>query len=280
MDFIYPLLSVIGEVAGKTVDKLNYNQNKIKPGELVTLLFSTMIGSLLLLALFAHPFLPRLTIWFGCLMVVMIVVSFGQNFFDYVGLSSKNLSLREPINNLEPILASFLAYVLFPSERQIKYVVAIVIGVVILYWGNADKKLRLQLDKGTVYLFLGVVCSAISYSTYKLGLAEKVSPVYLLLIRTAGVLMLTRLLMRPNVASLDKRQVTWGIGSGFLYAISGLASLYSIQRLGLNFTILILLLGPGLIYICSSVVLKEKVLFKQLAASAALLFVIVLFSYL
>lgn len=279
MDFIYPVLSVAGESIGKTVDKLNYNKNKIKPRELVFLLFATMTASLLAFSFITHQPLPAVSLGLGVLVVIMIVISFGQNFFDYVGLSTKNLSLREPINNFEPILASALAYALFPSERNIKYMVAIFIGVIILYLGSADRKLKLSLDKGIIYLFLAMACSAILASVYKFGL-ETVSPTYLLLFRTAGVLLLTWLFFKPHLKSLGRKQITFGVGSGFIYILGNLSKLYSIQYLGLNLTIMVLLLGPAIVYMCCSVVLKEGVQLKQLATSAALLMIIIWAIYL
>jgi drug/metabolite transporter (DMT)-like permease len=279
MDFIYPLLSVAGESLGKTIDKLNYNKNKIRPGQLLFLLFSTNVIGLLLSLFFIHQPFPILSLSLAGLIAFMIAISVGQNFFDYIGLSTKNLSLREPINNLEPILASFLAYALFPSERNVKYVIAIFIGVVILYIGNSDRKLKLKLDRGIVYLFLGMICSAIIVSVYKFGL-ETITPVYLLLFRTTGVLLLTLLFFRPDIRGLKKNQINFGVGSGLIYIIGNLSRLYSIQYLGLNFTILVLLLGPGLIYMASSLVLNEEVRLKQVATSTVLLMIIIWTVYL
>jgi drug/metabolite transporter (DMT)-like permease len=279
MDFIYPLLSVVGESLGTTIDKLNYNKNKIKPGQLLFLLFSTMVTGLLVSLLFIHQPFPVVSLSTVGLIAFLLAISFGQNFFDYVGLSTKNLSLREPINNLEPILASFLAYVLFPSERNSKYIIAILIGVAILYVGNSDRKLKLELDRGVVYLFLGTICSAVIVSVYKLGL-ETITPVYLLLFRTVGVLLLTLLFFRPDIRGLKKNQIKFGVGSGLIYIVGNLSRLYSIQYLGVNFTILVLLLGPGLIYIGSALVLKEKVQLKQILTSAALLIIIISVIYL
>jgi hypothetical protein len=70
------------------------------------------------------------------------------------------------------------------------------------------------------------------------------------------------------------------VGSGLIYIIGNLSRLYSIQYLGLNFTILVLLLGPGLIYMASSLVLNEEVRLKQVATSTVLLMIIIWTVYL
>jgi len=279
MDLLYPILAVISESVGKTADKFNYTRNKIRPRELLFLLFSTIIIGLLASLVFIPQSFPILSLGTVGIIAFMIAISFGQNFFDYVGLHTKNLSLREPISNLEPILASFLAYLLFPSERNVKYIVAIFTGVIILYLGSADRKLKLTFDKGIIYLLLGTVCSAILASVYKFGL-ETIAPLYLLLFRIIGVLVLTQLFFRPNLRSLKKPQIGLGVVSGLIYIAGNLTRLYSIQHLGLNITILILLLGPVVVYIASAVVIKEKVQPKQIVASAALLALIVWATYL
>lgn len=279
MDFISPILSIAGATVGKTIDKFNYKNNKIAPNQLLFLLFATMVAGLLISLLFIRQPLPAVTLATFTLMMLMVIVSYGQNFFDYVGLHTKNLSLREPIQNFKPILASFLAYALFPSERNIKYIVAIMIGVAVLYATNSNRSLKLKFDMGTVYLFLGVVCSAVLTCIYKVGL-ESISPFYLLLIRAAGVLLLVQIFFRPHLRSLRKNQLIFGVGSGFFYVIGNLAQLYSIKYLGLTLTIMILLFSPALVYISSAIILKEKVLPKQIIASATLLAVVIWAIYL
>lgn len=279
MDFIYPLIAVVGESFGKTVDKLNFNKYKVRPNQLIFLLFSTMVSGLLVSLLFVHPPLPSVQLGIGILIAAMIIISSASNYFDFKGLSTTNLSVRQPINNFQPVLASFLAYLIFPSERQPKYILAIIIGTAILYLANSNRKLKLQIDRGVIYLILAMVCSAALQSIYKLGL-ESVTPMYLLLFRTAGVLAFSVFFLKLNLPSLKKNQVRYGIGAGLLYLVANLGELYSIHQLGLNLTILVLLLGPAMTYLLCSLVLREKVLFKQVAASAALLMIIVLVVYL
>ncbi len=279
MDFIYPLLSAVAEAVAKTTDKLNYQKNKILPNQLLFLLFATMVVGLLIFSIFIRQPIPSVTLTIAGLIIFMIIVSFGQNFFDYVGLRTKNLSLREPISNFQPILAGFLAYALFPSERNIKYIVAIIAGSAILYASNSNRRLKLEFDRGTAYLFIGMVFSAVLASVYKVGL-EHVSPFYLLLFRSLGVLLLVKVFMRPRLKGLKNNQVVLGIGAGVMYIVGNLLQLYSIQHLGLNFTIMILALGPAMIYTGCSLILKEKVLPRQIIASAALIGIIIWAIYL
>lgn len=279
MNIAYPLLAILGESFGKTVDKLNFNKNRIAPNQLIFLLFSTMVAGLSVALVFAEVPFPSIPAGIGILIAAMIAISSASNFFDFKGLSTTNLSVRQPIANFQPILASFLAYLIFPSERDPKYILAIVAGSAILYLINSDRRLKLKVDRGVIYLTLAMVCSAVLQSVYKLGL-ESVAPMYLLLFRAAGVLVFSILFLKLNLPSLNKKQVGYGVGAGLLYLLGNLGELYSIHSLGLNATILILLLGPALVYLLCALVLREKVLFRQVAGSAALLLIVILVVYL
>jgi drug/metabolite transporter (DMT)-like permease len=278
MHFLFPLLSVLSESIAKAIDKVNYNKNNIKPRELLFILFSTMAVGTGVSLLFIDQEFPVFSLGLAFLLALVIIISFAQNFFDYVGLSTKNLSLREPISNLQPILAGFLAYLIFPSERNTKYIAAIVLGVIITYLGSSRRKGKFSVDSGVAYLFLGTVCSAILVNIYKLGL-ETIPALYLFLFRATGVVVLVLLFFKPNFKSIKKNHIKLGVSSGLIYILGNIGQLYSIQYLGLNLTILLLLLGPGAVYLASSLVLKEKVQYRQIVTSAALLTVIIWATY-
>ena len=278
MGIIQPLIAIAGESIAKTIDKLNFNKNKIKPAQLIFIIFSGMFISLISFILITQESFPILDLKLVGLISLMIIFSLAQNIFDFTGISSKNLSFREPINNFEPIMASFIAFILFPSEREIKIIIAIIIGAIVIYLGNSDKKLNLKLDKSTIYLFLAMICSAILVSIYKFGL-EFISPSYLFIFRVSGILLLLPLLRKINFNKMNTSQISYGLFSGFIYFGGFLFRLFSIKNLGLNFTILILLLGPALTYFLSKIILKERIQFKKIVISIILILIIVLTIY-
>ena len=235
MSILQPLIAIIGESIAKTIDKLNFNKNKIKPTQLIFLIFSGMFIGLISFILITQESFPILDIKLVSLILLMIIFSLAQNIFDFTGISSKNLSFREPINNFEPIMASFIAFILFPSEREIKIIVAIIIGAIVLYLGNSDKKLDLKLDKGTICLFLAMICSAILVSIYKFGL-EFISPSYLFIFRVSGILLILPLLKKINFKELSTTQISYGLFSGFIYFGGLIFRIFSIKNLGRNFT--------------------------------------------
>jgi hypothetical protein len=48
---------------------------------------------------------------------------------------------------LSPIITVGIAYVIFPSEREEKYIIAILLSILILYIFNFRKKIKISFDK-------------------------------------------------------------------------------------------------------------------------------------
>jgi drug/metabolite transporter (DMT)-like permease len=267
MIIIYPFLALFGEKLGKTINKYNFRKNKTNSFQEIFLNFLTMFVVTVIFTLFFSnkPFEINFTLFF--LLIAMIVISFLQNVFEFNGVSKKDLCFREPISNLQPLIASFMAFVIFPSEREIKYVFAIILGVLIWYFFSRKKDQKINFDKGTLFIFGGVIFSAILVNIYKFGL-ETLLPEYIYLVRIAGVIFLLLMFKGKFIFSnFQPKGINLGILGGIFYSLGFLTRLYSIMFLGLNFTLVVLLMGPVLVYLFSYFFLKEKISKKQLFAS-------------
>ncbi len=278
MSLVYPLVSVLGFVCGKVADKVNFNKNRIKPALEMFIVFTVILVGTAALTIIRRPAFPFLDIQLVLLLIVIILISFFQNQVDFKGVEQKDLSFREPIYNLQPILTSFIAYILFPSERETKFLVGIGVGTFILYLGSFHKKEKLHFDKGTLYLFLAVFTGAILSNLYKIGL-EKISPELFILVRVIGILLLLMLFNPFRLDELNKDRLSWGIAAGVVYLIGTVANLYSIKYLGLNFTVMILLAGPALTYFLSHIVLKEKLSLRRMITSFLLVLLVLIITF-
>ncbi len=274
MNFLYPLLSIIGEATAKTIDKFNLKIHKINYKQLIFLVFSIRGLEILLFIVLLQIRFPKLNFLLTLLILIMILVSFLQNIFEFKGLSFKDLSYRQPISDFQPLLASFMAFLIFPSEREIKYLIAICLGSIVLYWVNLQKNKLRKIDKGTWYILGGVFFQALLSNLYKLGL-NSISPEYILLFRTLGVLLLLLIFTKVNFKYITLKQGSFGIISGILYLVGSLAVLYSIKVFGLQFSILIIMLNSILMYWLSFLFLKEKIEFKKVISSFVLICLVV-----
>lgn len=276
MDFIYPLTRIVAECVGKTIDKFNFRRNHIAARHLIILVFAAMSLTLLIYILLTGKPFPHFTLFAFGLVAAIGLVSFAANVFDFVSLKLNDISLREPMLGFEPILAGLVGYILFPAEREIKYLVAFGLGSIAVYLGTHRRKLRVRQKKGMFYLLLGVLFYAFLPSLYNRTL-DYISPEYITFFRATSVLILTLVFLPPKKITKPRGKVIYGLSSGVVYSLGTVTGLYAIQKLGVVLTMILLLLEPALKYLISWFILKEKVRKGEVASSVALA-VIVLFA--
>ena len=269
MDFIYPLTRIVSECIGKTIDKFNFRRNHIAARHLVILIFATMSFSLgVYILLTGRPFPHFTPVSFG-LIVAIGLISFLANVFDFGSLKLNDISLREPMLGFKPILAGLFGYMLFPAERKASYLIAFGLGATVVYFGTHRRKLRVRQKKGMFYMFMAVFFYAVLPSMYKHTLSY-VSPEYITFLRASSILVLSLIFLPPKKITKPRGKVIYGLASGLVYSVGTVASLYAIQKLGVVVTMLLLLLEPGLKYLISWFILKEKVRKGEVASSIAL----------
>ncbi len=182
MGLFYVLLSILAESTGKTIDKLNFKKNRIAALQQMLLVFFAMSVSLVLFIILTRQPLPRMTLVPLGLAVLIALVSFVSNILDTFSLKATDLSLREPLTDFQPIVAGLVGYALFPAERKPGFLLAFMLGAVIVYWGTHRRKLRRYQKKGLTYLLLVVCLEALLPSIYKEAVIY-LSPSYVALFR-------------------------------------------------------------------------------------------------
>jgi glucose uptake protein GlcU len=187
--------------------------------------------------------------------------------FDFRSLKVNDLSSREPVRDLGPIVAGFFGYMIFPSEREAGFLIILILSAAIVYWGSYTKHRRKNRRRGMIAMLLAVVLYAMLPSLYKLSF-EFFSPEYILLFRVLGVLALSLIFISLMKKSrLPKNSITLGVSSGIMFTIAGITTLYSIAVFGLIVTMFFLLLGPALRYAIGYFVLKETAHKREMFAS-------------
>ena len=176
-------------------------------------------------------------------------------------------------------MAGFIAFLVFPSERDIVILFAIVVWALILYIGNNGTKLRLKFDKWALFILCAMMCSSILVNIYKFGL-EHIEPAYLFLFRVCGILVFIPIIQNVHFSKMRAPHIRYWLSSGCVYCCSFFFKLISIATLGLNATILVLLFWPVCTYFLSSFVLKEEITLRKIVMSVLLIFIIVWAFYL
>ena len=276
MGFLYLLISIFGESAGKTIDKLNFRRNRIAARQLMFMIFVAMTVLLSLFIYLAKQPLPHFVFASIGLIVLIALASFGSNVFDVLSLKADDLSLREPLCDFEPIVAGLVGYALFPAERKPGFLLAFLLGGIIVYYGTHRRKLRRIQKKGMSYLLLAICFEAMLPSIYKETLGY-LSPAYIAWFRVVSVLVLASIFFPPRGTSkVSSQKLGYSFLSGIAYSLGAVASIYAIRELGVVLTMLLMLLGPFLRYFSGYFILKEKVRMGEMVSSVLLATVVLI----
>jgi glucose uptake protein GlcU len=260
LNLLFPLASILAELSGKTVDKLNLARTRIAPLQLMLLTFAGMSLSLTLFIVLTRQPFPTVSLVSLGLVALIAVVSFGSNVFDEFSLKVDDLSLREPLSDFQTILAGLVGFVLFPAERKPEFLAVFILGTLIMYWGTHRRKLRKFQQQGMSFFLIAMLLESLLPSIYKLTLTY-ISPAYIGFFRVIAILMLSLLFfpLKKTMKAVTPKKVWYCLVAGVVYAAGTVASLYAIHTLGVVETMLIFMLGPALRYLVCYFILKEKV---------------------
>lgn len=280
-NFLFPIISILWEALWNTFDKINFNKTKLKAQNQMFLVFLVMAFGSSLTFIFWWNKIPQFSLMLIFLIISIVLISFFQNIFQFHWISKKDLQTREPIISLQPIITVVIAYIIFPSEREIKYILAIILSVLVLYFFKFRWNLKISFDKGILQIFLWVFTASILANLYKFTLWI-VSPEFLTICRTIGIVIMLILFKQIvlNKSNFNTKQIKYWFLAWFFYFIWALANLYSIKELWLTFTILLLFLWPVFVFLFSFFILKEKVEIKNIISSIIILFIVIITIYL
>jgi drug/metabolite transporter (DMT)-like permease len=274
MDFIYPLIAVVSESFAQTIDRQIFKKHRIAATYLMWLVFVGMFVALFFYIILTKKPLPNFPLVAVSLLVLIALVSFTANIFDYLSLKSDELSLREPMLCFEPLLGGLFGFIFFPAERKPGFLLALMLSVVILLYGTHRRRLGINQTIGMGYLMMGIIFYALLPSIYKVTLPH-ISPEYIAFFRVTAILLLTTIFMPVKIPTKPSSTIYLSVFSGFIYAIGAVAGLYAIEKLGVVQTSLLLVLAPVLIYLSSYFVLHEKVRMGEVASSILLAIVVI-----
>lgn len=271
MGYIFLLAAIFAENTGKIFDKYNYNNTRVTPRELLRLVFGVMAAAIISFIIVTRPQLPSLSMAVLISLAFVVGLSFISNVFDEISLKINNLSLREPLSNFRPILAGFIGYMLFPEERDLLLLVALMLGAVVVAWGVKPSRLAKAQRAGITYMALAVLAEASLSNAYAVAL-ENVGPEYIALVRTVFILVLLAIFFKPRKRNRkrEKKSTQLAIAAGLAYSAGAIVSLYAIDRLGIVTAMLLLLLSPALRYASAYIFLKDKPTKHEIISSGLL----------
>jgi len=207
------------------------------------------------------------------LIIMMTFLAANYNFLYYYGLRSEHLSNIEPFFLFNPLVTVLIASLFYSSERSWQLYIAVVIAGGLLAWAHI-KRHHLTLGKP----ILAVLGFSLLFGLEAVIIKQLLvvySPVALYLVRVITTALFILILEKGRIVMITIRQLPYFV---FL-AIGALvvnALIYTSYKLsGVSSTIFILILSPILVYTLSVVFLKEKLMWKNIISSIAIVLLVI-----
>ncbi len=269
------IVASLGYGGGVLADKVILAKHKVPVLRFIPLLF---IWLAVITAVFMPKFggfkLEMFTLNSIILLIAMAVVAVLWNVFYYQGIQKENLHEFELIMLLSPLVTIMFAEIFIPAERSWSVFIAGVIASLALIFARF-KSHHLKVSRVAKRTMLAMVL--MSFESILINeLLGVFSPVALYFVRTFIIALVFTLVFKPKVLKMPTMAFGLTILSAMLGVIQMVLKFYGFQNLGIVETTMILIMGPFLVYIMSSIWFKEK-LFKRDVAAAMVVVLCVLY---
>ena len=267
--FLFALASTLTEACGKTVTKFNFNRTNVAPTQLVSINFGVMALTVAVFVIVTDAVIPTLTLVLLLSLGAIVVLSIASNLYEFRGVKEVDLAFQEPLVNSRPVLASLLAFVIFPSEREWPLLVGFFLALFVVLWSldlpNLDKQKRI----GVLAASKGILLKAGLPVLFGIAL-EYSSAEYIALVRVVGVFIVVTIFKSTGLRDVSRLALLLGVVAGVIHGVGAVVGLYAIDALGVARAMALLFLGPALRYLFSYIFLKETVAPRAVISSVLL----------
>lgn len=201
--------------------------------------------------------------------VLMIVVAVTWNILSAQGLQKEDLHEFELIMLLTPLVTIVLATIFLPKERNLSiFVPALIASVALL--ATRFRKHHVHIGRTAWRTILAMVLISFESILIK-ELLGVFSPVALYFVRTLVVAAVFLVLYRPKLLSMHRNAFALIILSSIFGVVQMVLKFYGFSSLGVVETTMILVLGPFLVYIVSSLFFREHLYKRDIFAATVVI---------
>lgn len=272
---IYPFIAAIIDAVDIITTKRVFNVFKtLSPRMLAWWVFVWIA----ILGLIISPWLVHIedaaiSPYYLMLIVIMTFLAANYNFLYYYGLRNDHLANIEPFFLFNPLITILIASLFYQSERSWQLYLAVIIAAGLLAWTHI-KKHHLTLGKPILAVLGFSLLFGLEAVIIKQLLAVY-SPVALYLVRVITTALFILILEKGRIVMLTLRQLPYFIflAIGALIVNSLIYTSYKLS--GISSTIFVIILSPILVYALSILFLKEKLIWKNVISSAAIVLLVI-----
>jgi len=261
------IIASIGYAGGVVADKLVLSKYRVPVKRFIPLIFVWLsIVTAVFLSRWGHiDYELMKTTRYIILFVTMIAVACTWNVLYSEGIQKEDLHEFELIMLLSPLATIMLATIFLPAERDWGIFVPGVIASSALI-ATRFRKHHVTIGRTAWRTILAMLLISIESIIIKELLAV-MSPVALYFVRTATIAIVFVILYRPKLFALPGMAYALTIVSAIFGVVQMVLKFYGFQNLGVTETMMILVLGPFLVYGASAIIMKEKIFKRDIFAA-------------
>lgn len=281
MAFLMAISAMIMANGGNVLSKKNFKETKVSWNDhifWVFIIFTTLSG-------FVNHFY-----WWNYwtidgeyifMMFAFILVSMLMNISQFEWIKKTTIQEREPIISLTPLITIIIAFAIFPSEREIKYVIAIVLAMIVVYYFNIKWKSWLKINFKHIvnWWIFWVILEALSkwvlMNFYKYW-TWNISAEFMVFSRSFWMLVIMILIWMVTRETIKTKWKNLWMFAWWLYFLWHFINLHIIENVGVIFTVMLWLLWPVVSYSFSYLFLKEKIEKKNVISSFLIISIILI----
>lgn len=266
-----PFIGALALGLGSFFEKLTLKDKKLFPSHFVVALF---LAAVVIMLPFIYFFFEIDSSAFRPLNLLFLagIVAFSilANVFALYSLKWEKLTNLEPVRLLEPLFVVLLAFAVFKSERNPEIIIPSIIAALALVFSHVRKH-HLDFNKfilagigGSLFYAVELILTRIILPYY--------NPISLYFVRCVIIAVVSFIIFRPNLAGEFSKKEKWMVFIiAFFWVVFRVATYYGYLYLGVVSTTLVLMLGPLVIYILAVIFLKERLRWRNIAASIIIL---------
>ena len=276
----YPILGAVALASGTIIEKFVLKAKKLNIKLYQILSFLSIVIVMLPFAYFFWNISPEaLQLKNILIFLAIIILSIIANLLVFYSLKWEKVSNLEPARILEPLFVILIALIFSffltndAYSRNLKVLIPAIIAALALIFSHI-KKHHLVFNKYFVAAIFGSFFFALELALAPLIL-DYYSPLTFYLIRCLGVLLISLILFSSDLKILNKKTNFLIFTTAIIWVLYRIIIYYGYMNYGIDFTTLIIMLSPVLIYFFANIFLKEKLSWRNIIASIIIIACIV-----
>lgn len=267
---MFAFVAAISQAAGIIVDKIVLTRRRVETRVFIPILFLFLA----FLTAILIPFLGYVSsdffqVKYILFFLAMLVTAIIWNFFYYRGAQKEKVQEFELIIMFQPLMTILLAAIFIEKDVNIYLFIASILASIALILAHL-KKMHFELSEYSWGLVIASFFISVEIIFQKI-LLEVFSPASLYFYRTAIIFIFFYIYYRPHIKQVSNINLWLIMLTSALGVVQMVTKFYGFDKFGVIYTSLVLIISPILVYILSTLLLRERLRARMIVSFLVIL---------